>query len=99
MARSPMWLPRETKKPMLAGLEWSERYNCFHAVVAGWLTLSFSWSLDRSQSGYHITVGGRKLKVRGTSAEDSAAKAVAAARALLSKALAALPAESAGEQR
>lgn len=70
----------------LAGIEWREHYNCYSATIAGWFHLGFSWSMDRSDPGYRINVGGRILKVRGTSAADAAQKAVLVARKLLLKA-------------
>jgi hypothetical protein len=78
-------------EPVLVGIKWSERYNCYTARIAGWLELAFSYDItapkDGSERGYRISVAGARLKGRGTSPEHAARITVASAKALLAKAL------------
>jgi hypothetical protein len=73
--------PKSTRVT-LAGIEWDERYNCYVAIVAGWLNLAFSWTKD----GYKITVAGVALKNCHQDRETAARIAVASALVLIGKA-------------
>jgi hypothetical protein len=76
----------QTTKFMLAGLEWSERYGCYSAVMAGWLPLEFSSSMVKTETGYKVKVFGKTLKNRGDSPETAAKLALKAAKELVERA-------------
>lgn len=45
----------------IQGVKWSEQFNCYRAVVAGWLEMSFDY---RSGEGFVVKVGGRNAVER-----------------------------------
>ena len=67
---------------VLAGITWSERYQCYSARIAGWLDLAFSYR----DGAYRVSVADRRLKTTASDPEFAAKLAVAAAKALLAKA-------------
>jgi hypothetical protein len=69
---------------VLAGITWTESYNCYTAKVGGWLPLGFSWTSDK---GWVVNVNGATLKARGTDPADAARIAVAGAKNLMTKAI------------
>ena len=81
------YIPNVSRKVQYAGIEWTESYNTYRSVVAGWLYLTFSWKTDE---GYVISVADTRINVRRTDPEHAASVAVAAARKLLARAAEAL---------
>jgi len=71
----------------IAGVDWTEQYNSYRAIVAGWLKLEFVW---QSAEGYLISVADVKIKARGADPKAAAEVAVSAARKLMEKAQEAL---------
>lgn len=67
----------------LAGLKWSEQYNCYRTTVAGWLELTFSYR----EGAYVVSVAGRTCKDRGDCPDKAASIAVRVAESMLSGAL------------
>jgi hypothetical protein len=79
--------PNAPKNVRIAGLDWSEHYNTYRSLVAGWLKLEFTW---QSGEGYVISIADVKIKARGADPEASAEIALRAARKLMEKAQEAL---------
>jgi len=82
MSRRSVPLPQGSN-PTHAGLQWTERFNCYRTVVAGWLVLEFSWSSD----GYAMAFAGQSLKNKAKSPEEAATTLVRTAAGYMRKAL------------
>ena len=75
--------PDAPKSVRIAGLDWTEHYNAYRSLVAGWLKLEFVWT---SGEGYVISIADVKVKARGADPQASGKIAVRAARKLMEKA-------------
>jgi hypothetical protein len=74
------------RKVTMAGIEWTEQYGCYRAVLDNWLELK----IVHEKGTFRIEVAGRRLVRSAATVEEAVIIVTATARVWLQRALAEL---------